>query len=174
VLGSTKTVYQGVEIDLTPPFRRVCMHDLVEEKTGVDFRTVTDVETAKLAAVKACTDRVTCLRFRVERMCGYVCAHEGVLLCLYMMVRARVDVPAEAVTKFETVGEVVNAVFEELCEGDLVQPTFVIDHPTEVSPLAKPHRSKPGVVERFELFITGADTCLSVVSPAQLTANRRA
>lgn len=44
----------------------------------------------------------------------------------------------------------------QVVEPRLQQPTFVLDHPAEISPLAKPHRSRPGLVERFELFIAGA------------------
>lgn len=53
-------------------------------------------------------------------------------------------------------GHVLNELFEAVGEAALVQPTFVLEHPVSISPLAKPHRSKPGVTERFELFIAGA------------------
>jgi lysyl-tRNA synthetase, class II len=50
-------------------------------------------------------------------------------------------------------GKLIDAIFSAKCEESLVQPTFIIDYPTETSPLTKSHRSKPGVTERFELFI---------------------
>lgn len=120
--SSLKITYQNMTIDMTPPWRRVAMHTLVEEATGVDFlplMAANDVATAVAAAEKA-----------------------GV---------------ASALLKKGSVGEVMNVVFEELCEASLVQPTFVTDHPIEISPLAKPHRSKPGLTERFELFIVGRE-----------------
>jgi lysyl-tRNA synthetase, class II len=50
-------------------------------------------------------------------------------------------------------GKLIDAIFSEKCEHSLVQPTFIIDYPTETSPLTKMHRSTPGLTERFELFI---------------------
>lgn len=122
VLDTTKITYQGEEIDLTPPWHRVTMHDIVEEKTGVNFANFTDFEKAKAAAVAA-----------------------------------GIEVPGDC----QTIGKLLNEAFEQKVEETLIQPTFVIDYPVEISPLAKPHRSKPGLVERFELFIVGRETANS-------------
>lgn len=56
-----------------------------------------------------------------------------------------------------TKGDILNLFFEEYCEEKLVQPTFIMDHPIEISPLTKKKPDKPDYVERFELFITGRE-----------------
>jgi lysyl-tRNA synthetase, class II len=122
VLGTLQITYQGMAIDFTPPWLRVTMNDVVQEKTGVDFSQFTTLEEAKAAATKAGITEI-----------------EGVT----------------------TIGKLLNEAFEQKVETTLMQPTFVTDYPVEISPLAKPHRSKPGLVERFELFIVGRETANS-------------
>jgi len=130
VCGKREVDYQGDVIDLGSPFRRASMHELVKERLGVDFEAIPDVDEAKSAASKA--------------------------------LQADASVPdtdsaLSGIQGCQSVGEVVNLCFEAAVEGTLVQPTFVMDHPVEVSPLAKSHRSKAGLVERFELFIAGRE-----------------
>jgi lysyl-tRNA synthetase class 2 len=118
VLGTTKINYQGEEIDLTPPWRRVTMHELVQEKTGLDFSQFQTLEEAQAAARK---------------------------------------IGIEGVDQCQSIGKLLNECFEQKVEETLIQPTFVIDYPVEISPLAKPHRDKPGLVERFELLVAGRE-----------------
>ncbi len=56
-------------------------------------------------------------------------------------------------------GKLIDAIFGEHCEGDLVQPTFIMDYPIEMSPLCKRHRNDPELTERFELFVNGKELC---------------
>ena len=122
VLGTLKITYQGEPVDLTPPWRRVTMHEAVKKQTGIDFTAFTSLEEAKVATAQA----------------GL---HIG--------------------EKAESIGTLLNQAFEQTVEETLIQPTFVLDYPVEISPLAKPHRSKPGLVERFELFMVGRETANS-------------
>ena len=119
VLGTLQITYQGEAIDLTPPWRRGTMHDLVQEQTGLDFNQFKTLEDAKTAAK---------------------------------------NVGIEGLEDCQSLGKLLNECFEQKCEETLIQPTFVLDYPVEISPLAKPHRDKPGLVERFELFIVGRET----------------
>ncbi|MDR1848242.1 MAG: lysine--tRNA ligase [Bacteroidales bacterium] len=56
-------------------------------------------------------------------------------------------------------GKLIDEIFGETCEGKLIQPTFIYDYPIEMSPLAKKHRSKPGLVERFEAICNCKEIC---------------
>ena len=128
-LHGTMTVpYGDTMINLSPPWRRVSMNELVQEKIGVDLYTLMDTEHGGPGDVGAA---------RAAAVAG------GVSLV--------------ALDGKHTVGEVLNVAFEELCEDELIQPTFVMHHPKEVSPLAKPHRSLSGLTERFEMFMVGRE-----------------
>ena len=122
--GGLTVPYGDETISFKRPWRRVTMHDIVnEEIPDFDFASLNLDDPSALAKAKEAA------------------AGAGVF----------------GLEKLKSVGEVLNTCFEELCEPKLIQPTFVIDYPVEVSPLAKPHRSKPGMVERFELFAVGRE-----------------
>ena len=63
------------------------------------------------------------------------------------------------ISKIHGRGKLIDELFSITVEPDLIQPTFIVDYPLELSPLAKKHRSKEGVVERFEGYIVGREIC---------------
>ena len=117
VCGDTKINYQGTDIDLTPPWKRITMIDAIKEVTGADFNT-TNTDEEALALAKS------------------------------------IGVEIEG---FPVRGHIINEVFEAKVEETLIQPTFIMDYPVEVSPLTKKKPSDPRLVERFELFIGGRE-----------------
>ncbi|NLZ62054.1 MAG: lysine--tRNA ligase, partial [Acholeplasmataceae bacterium] len=118
VIGTTKVMFEGEEIDLSPGWKRVRMVDLIKEKTGIDFTKVQSFAEAKTLALKN--------NLQIEKHL------------------------------FST-GHIVNLFFENFCEKDLVQPTFVHGYPIEVSPLTKKEPDNPSYTQRFELFINGRE-----------------
>ena len=119
VCGSTTITYNGTEIDLGKPFRRLTMVDAIKEETGIDFDQITTDEEAKKLAD--------------ERHIEYEDRHKK--------------------------GDIVNLFFDEFCEDKMIQPTFIMDHPIEISPLTKKKPDDPTKVERFELYINGWEMC---------------
>ena len=119
VCGSTKIMYNGIELDFGKPFERITMNDCIKKYTGIDFDTVPDEAAAKTLAK--------------EHHIEYEERH--------------------------TKGDIINLFFEEYCEKELIQPTFVMDHPIEISPLTKKKPEDPTKVERFELFINTWEMC---------------
>ena len=115
VLGTTKIVYKGIEIDLGQPFERITMVDAVKKYAGVDWNEVETLEQARALAD--------------EHHVEYEERHKK--------------------------GDILSLFFEEFAEEHLIQPTFVMDHPIEISPLTKKKPEDPNYVERFEFFMNG-------------------
>jgi len=67
------------------------------------------------------------------------------------------NINVDLTKKVNTIGRVMNEVFEQKVESNLIEPTFVIDYPVEISPLARPHPNNKEMVQRFELFIVGRE-----------------
>ncbi|MBK7200062.1 MAG: lysine--tRNA ligase [Anaerolineae bacterium] len=115
--GHTRLTYQGHELDLTPPWRRLTMREAIRTATGLDYADYADA--ASLAAAM--------------RGLGH---------------------PPEANANR---GKLIESLFATHVEPNLVQPTFILDYPVEISPLAKKKDTDPTTVERFECFIGGME-----------------
>ena len=113
---------EPVEIDFSPPWKRISMIDGLEQATGEKFPNMEDPECGKF----------------LER------------LCVKHNVECR---PPRTVARL--VDKLVGHFLEETC----INPTFVTDHPEMMSPLAKTHRSRAGLTERFELFVCKREVC---------------
>lgn len=116
VCGSTRIVYQGTELDFTPPWRRLSMLDALREYAGVD------------------ADALAAEEVQAE------------------LERRGVESPEPL-----SWGLAVAQLFEATCEEHLVQPTFVLDHPLEISPLARARRGDGRLAERFEVYVCGME-----------------
>ncbi|KAG1347050.1 Lysine--tRNA ligase, chloroplastic/mitochondrial, partial [Cocos nucifera] len=127
VHGKLNIEYQGTAISLQRPWRKETMHNLVKEATGVDFSEF--------------GNNVEDAKEVAKGMLGI----------------GSEDKDNNLVQTCPSVGHVLNEVFETIVEPTLIQPTFVLDYPVEISPLAKPHRRYAGLTERFELFICGRE-----------------
>lgn len=115
VKGTSLVEFDGKEIELKAPWKRISMIDAVKEHSGVDFNEITEYEDAvKIAKEKG------------------------------------VDVKSSR-------GEIIAEFFDEFVEDKLIQPTFIIDYPVEISPLAKRKNDDPSLTYRFEAFINGAE-----------------
>ena len=113
VLGTDTINYQGTEISLKAPWKRITMIDAVKKYADVDFNEIdTDEKAREIAREKGLE-----------------------------------------ISDHDTWGKILSEMFEEFCEEHLVEPTFVIGHPVEVSPLAKRNPEDPRLTQRFEAFI---------------------
>ena len=117
--GNLHITFNGTEIDLASPFKRITMIEAVEKYSGVNFGDFMSDNEKAIAIAK----------------------EKGIEIA-----------PGKA-----TWGDILNSFFEEFVEEKLIQPTFIMDYPVEVSPLTKKKPDCPALTERFELFILGGE-----------------
>lgn len=116
VLGTEKINYQGNEIDLSSPWKRISYLDSFKQYAKMDIQGKNENQ----------------IRQIVKDL--------------------NLNIDAE-----QNKEELIDAMFGDLVQPNLISPTFVIDYPIEISPLAKKHRDKDGLTERFEIFIAGCE-----------------
>ena len=116
VCGTTKIKFQGIDVDLTPPWERMNIYEAIEKFTGIN------VEKYDLSRLK---DIVKEMDMEIE--------------------------------DFWDRGKIIEKIFDEKVEKNITDPVFITDYPIEISPLAKRHREKAGLVERFESIIAGKE-----------------
>lgn len=130
VKGTMLVEWEGHQIDLTPPWPRRPMLDLIAEHAGVEVKGLPD----------------EALRQAVQQIYQQHLTHDPEKLAQRL-----------AALSDQNRGNLIDALFELTVEPHLTGPIFVIDYPLEISPLAKIHRSDPELTERFELFILGRE-----------------
>jgi lysyl-tRNA synthetase, class II len=134
VSGGEQMTYEDRALDLSPPWRRATLLDLVSEYSGEELSLEMPIEELRRRAARLGAD--------VEPSWGP--------------------------------GKIVFEVYEKTTEPNLWGPIFVTDYPKEVSPLARPHRSTPGLVERFEAVVAGrelANAFSELTDPVEQRAN---
>jgi lysyl-tRNA synthetase class 2 len=117
LVGTTKLIYGGRKLDLTPPWRRATMVELIQERVATEVDVNMPIEELRRIAGG--------FNFPIKQSWGP--------------------------------GKIILEIYEKTTESELWGPVFVCDYPQEVSPLARPHRSKPGYVERFEPIVAGRE-----------------
>ncbi len=131
------------------------MMDFTEEmleKVAMDLHGTTEVKVG---------DKVINFQRPFKRITMYdaIKEHTGIDISMMTEEELRATCKQLGIEVAETMGKgkLVDEIFGEKCEGNYIQPTFIIDYPVEMSPLCKKHRSKEGLVERFELMVNGKE-----------------
>jgi lysyl-tRNA synthetase class 2 len=118
VFDTLEFIYEEYQINFKSPWNKISFVESIEDRTGVNVISATDVELKELAK------------------------------------NLGVDI-----SKTEGRAKLIDEIFGAAIEPELIQPTFVVDYPLILSPLAKKHRSKEDLVERFEAFVAGRELC---------------
>ena len=119
VVGTAVVEFDGNQIDFTPPWLRLSLHDEIKRRSGIDFLKHPEIESLR--------EHMQKLNVDVTQQTGW--------------------------------GGLLDKLVSSKVEPNLIQPTFLVDYPVEMSPLAKKKRNDPRLVERFEGFVAGMEIC---------------